>query len=201
MRIGLDFDNTLIDYADAFAAEAARQGVIAPGIAATKAEVKRAAITSDGDETAWMRIQGQVYGRGIAEGRLIDGVARFLETARSHPATVFIVSHKTRFGHFDESRTDLREAARGWMRSQGFFDRLGLAEDRVFFAETVDEKVARIAALELDVYVDDLPKVLAHPDWPPATRRIHFLPQPGPSPDAATLCRDWSEIHDVVFGG
>jgi hypothetical protein len=207
VRIGLDFDNTLIDYDAAFVAEAIRQGVIAPGQASTKTEVKQAVIGSGaagtvaGDETAWMRLQGQVYGRGIGDGRLIDGVARFLETAISHLATVFIVSHKTQLGHFDESRTDLREAARGWMWSQGFFDRLGLAEDRVFFAETLDEKVGRIASLDLDVYIDDLPKVLAHPDWPSATRRIHYLPQPGSSPEGVTVCRTWSEIHDVVFGG
>lgn len=200
LRVGLDFDNTLIDYDAAFAAEAVRQGGLRAGEASGKAEVKRRLLAGPGGERAWMRVQGQVYGARIGEGRLIAGVARFLETARDRGAAVHVVSHKTRYGHFDEARTDLRTAALGWMRGQGFFDRFGLDEAAVYFADTRDEKVARIAALDLEVFVDDLPEVLGHPAFPASIRRIHFAPDGAATPDGALACRDWDRIHDVVFG-
>ena len=52
-RVGLDFDNTLIDYDAVFTAEGARRGLIAAG----KNGVKAAAIAAGG-ERLWMTIQG-----------------------------------------------------------------------------------------------------------------------------------------------
>lgn len=200
LRIGLDFDNTLIDYDAAFVAEAERHGAIRPGIATSKRMVKDLVLRDGGGEPVWMRIQGQVYGKGIGDGRLIDGVGRVLETARSRGDSVFIVSHKTQFGHFDESGTDLRRAALCWMRDHGFFDGFGLREDGVFFEDPLEAKISRIANLNLNAYVDDLAKVLGHPDWPEYTSRIHYSPDPGETPAGAHLCRDWTAIHACLFG-
>lgn len=200
MRIGLDFDNTLIDYDEAFVAEAERQGAISPGTATGKRSVKDLVLRQGGGEPVWMRIQGQVYGKGIGDGRMIDGVGRVLETARSRGDTVFVVSHKTQFGHFDESGTDLRQAALGWMREHGFFDRFGVREDAVFFEDPLEAKISRIASLHLNTYIDDLAKVLGHPNWPERTSRIHYSPDPGETPDGACPCRDWTAIHACLFG-
>lgn len=201
LRIGLDFDNTLIDYDAAFAAEAIRQGMLPPGTAGGKAVVKRALLAAPGGERGWMRVQGQVYGVRIGEGRLIDGVAAFLEAARRLRARVAVVSHKTRFGHFDETRTDLRMAALAWMRTQGFFHRYGIAEEDVHFAATREAKIARIAELGLDVFVDDLPEVLADPDFPAGVRRVLFAPCGGPAMQGVLECRDWTAIREAVLAG
>jgi hypothetical protein len=200
LRIGLDFDNTLIDYDAAFVAEAERQEAVAPDTATGKRTVKDLVLRNGGGERAWMRIQGQVYGKGIGNGRLIDGVDRVLETAKARGDSVFIVSHKTQFGHFDESRTDLREAALSWMQDHAFFSRFGLQKDAVFFEDPLEAKISRIAKLHLDAYIDDLAKVLGHTDWPTQTSRIHFTPEPGETPDGAYPCRDWTEIHAYLFG-
>ncbi|MGB1006766.1 MAG: hypothetical protein ACPGVX_06295, partial [Thalassobaculaceae bacterium] len=120
LRVGLDFDNTLIDYDAVFTAEAARHGLTAAG----KDAVKAAAIAGGG-ERLWMTIQGQAYGRGIARAGLISGVADFFTAAKAAGARLFIVSHKTEFGHYDATRTNLRTAARAWMRTAGFFDPAG----------------------------------------------------------------------------
>ncbi len=126
LRVGLDFDNTLIDYNQVFGkifvAEMARRGFATPPSPGGKQAVKRAAIDIAGEEF-WMAIQGQAYGRGIDDARLIDGVGAFFAAANRQAAELFIVSHKTEFGHFDDSRTNLREAARNWMDRHGFFTR------------------------------------------------------------------------------
>ena len=197
VRVGLDFDNTLIDYDAVFTAEAARHGLTATG----KDRVKAAAIAAGG-ERLWMTIQGQAYGRGIAEARLIAGVADFFAGAKSAGMTLFIVSHKTEFGHFDATRTNLRTAARAWMRAAGFFDPagFGLMEEHVHFEGTLDAKVARIAALDLAFFVDDLAKVLAHPDFPPATRGLWFHAADTPPPAGSERCADWPAIGARILG-
>ena len=200
LRIGLDFDNTLIDYDDAFAELAVEQGLTQAGQAASKREVKEALFGLPEGERLWMGLQGYVYGRGIAKGKLIDGVAAFLTKAKSRGDTVFIVSHKTEFGHFDETRTDLREAARGWMKAQGFFEKLGLDLENIFFKPTRDEKVAKIASLNLDVFVDDLPEVLTHQDFPNHVKKLYFAPVGTNCPQGLIHCPDWEAIDGATFG-
>ena len=200
LRIGLDFDNTLIDYDDAFAELAVEQELIQAGQAASKREVKDALFNLPDGERVWMRLQGYVYGRGIAKGKLINGVADFLKKAHQRGDQVFIVSHKTEFGHFDETKTDLREAARGWMRQQGFFDALGLDLENVFFKPTRDEKVAKIASLNLDVFVDDLPEVLTHKHFPKYVKKLYFAPGGAECPDGVVHCPSWEAIDGATFG-
>ena len=81
---------------------------------------------------------------------------------------VFIVSHKTKYGHYDKTKTLLREASLKWMDSQGFFkeDLFGINRKNIFFANTQSEKVLKIKSLNLDVFIDDLEEVFLHDDFP-----------------------------------
>ena len=198
MRVGLDFDNTLIDYDTVFTSEGIRHGLTAAG----KDGVKAAAIAAGG-ERLWMTIQGQAYGRGIAGASLVPGVADFLAAAKSSKVTLFIVSHKTEFGHHDTTHTNLRMAAREWMRAAGFFDSagFGLAEERVHFESTLDAKVARIAALDLAFFVDDLAKVLTHPNFPSATRGLWFHAADIAPPPGCERWSDWPMIGARILHG
>ena len=205
LRVGLDFDNTLIDYDQVFGkifvAEMARRGFAAPPSPGGKQAVKRAAIDIAGEEF-WMAIQGQAYGRGIDDARLIDGVGAFFAAANRQAAELFIVSHKTEFGHFDDSRTNLREAARNWMDRHGFFTATGFAlrPSQVFFEATVNAKIARICSLDLDYFVDDLEKVLSDPNFPKRTQRIWFHADVAGPATSLTRCSDWAGIRQTVFG-
>jgi hypothetical protein len=182
LRVGIDFDNTLAGYGKVFRAEAERLGLLPPGFAGDKTAVRDALAEED-----WQRLQGQVYGRLMPRAELIAGAEAFLIRCRAEGARAFVVSHKTRYGHFDPARVDLREAARAWMRDQGFFDRLGVAPEDVFFEETREAKVARIATLGLDHFIDDLKEVLDHPAFPARPRRHWFV-------------GDWPAIEREIFG-
>ena len=205
LRIGLDFDNTLIDYSDVFAkvfvTESARRDITPSELPTGKQAVKQAAIKLAG-ETFWMSIQGLAYGRGIIDGKLSSGVADFLHTARKDHADLYIASHKTEYGHFDNSKTNLRTAARDWMEDQGFFDPDGfdLHPSWLFFEGTLSKKINRIGALNLDYFIDDLKKVLKSPDFPKYTRGIWFQPQPLAHKNSITPCYNWHTIRELVFG-
>jgi len=201
MRIGLDFDNTIICYDEVFAATAAARGLLPPGFCGAKQAVRDTIRQRPDGEQIWQRLQGYVYGAGIAGARPFPGVADFLRQAQAAGARVMIVSHKTEYGHFDPARVNLRTAAMAWMRGQGFFDAEGFALDpgEIHFAGTRGEKLACIAALGCDVFVDDLPEVLGDPGFPAGVARILFGDQAAPDGAHWRACPSWVAIAQAVF--
>lgn len=180
MRIGIDLDNTIINYDTAFHAAAVAQGLVPADTPANKRAVKAHLHTHhhEGD-LAWQQLQGYVYGRGIGAATLYDGVIDFLQLCNHRGWNVVIVSHKTEFGHFDATRCNLRDAARAWLADKGFFTapEWCIAEDALYFESTRHEKVARIAALACDAFIDDLVEVFEEPHFPTTTKPILFSKQ------------------------
>jgi hypothetical protein len=198
MRFGIDLDNTLICYDQAFARVGKEEGLLPSAFEGNKAAVKRTLLAARPDGYLWESLQGLVYGRRIDAAMLFDGVAKFLEACRAGGDVVAIISHKTEHAHHDPGLTDLRAAAFHWMESNRFFDTAGLGLDRdsVYFEGTRDDKVRRIRALECDVFVDDLAEVLGHTDMPAACRKILF------GSDRQTEFEQyatWDEVRDALF--
>ena len=109
MRIGIDFDNTIITYDEVFRAAARAQGLIEADFDGSKQAVRDAIRLLPDGELTWQKLQGQVYGKGIVDA----GTAATASTASCGGAArrerpVFIVSHKTEFGHYDP---DARQSA------------------------------------------------------------------------------------------
>lgn len=202
LRIGLDFDNTLAGYDEVFAEAAREVGVADGSFRGTKQDVRALCRSRPDGETDWMRLQGLVYGALMPQARLIEGVGAFFARCRRAEADIFIVSHKTEYGHFDEARVNLRDAARAWMNANGFFDRkrLGLSLDHVFFEDDRAAKVARIADLSCSHFVDDLEEVFLEPGFPPDTRSILFTNGRAVGPGPYLPLSDWKAIGDAVFG-
>jgi hypothetical protein len=199
VRIGIDFDNTLAGYDGVFTRLAEEWGLLTPGHTHSKQQIR--ALARQKDELLWQRIQGEVYGLRMYQAEQFAGEDRFLSRcAAATDIEIFIVSHKTQFGHFDETFTDLREAARSWMRNQGFFGQYAIAEQNLFFEATQEEKILRIASLECDIFIDDLAEVFEHPSFPENTRKILFSTERNSASSDVTICSDWSEIEVAVFG-
>ena len=172
VRIGIDFDNTLVGYDALFARLARERRWLPRGGPKSKDAVKRALIASDGHDRRWQRLQADAYGHRILEARAFPGALEFIERAKRDGHQVFIVSHKSERSHLDPS-VRLRDWARRWLKRRG----AGLTSNRVLFASTRAEKVRLIDRLGLDVFIDDLPEVLAHPGFPARTGRILFKPE------------------------
>lgn len=203
MRIGIDFDNTIVGYDEVFADQARRSGLVDASFRGGKQALRDTLRAREGGEEAWQLLQGRVYGAGMTAAGLIDGVDAFLRRCRRTGERVFIVSHKTEYGHGDPERINLRQAALAWMTSQGFFadTGYGLTRESVFFEATREEKLARIAALRCDVFIDDLDEVLFAPAFPAGVRRILFAQTRNGGAADLLHCRTWAEIYEAVFHG
>jgi hypothetical protein len=205
MRIGLDFDNTIIRYDDTFQQAAIERRLLDAKFCGNKQQVRDAIRRLPDGEMKWQALQGHVYGKGIAGAGIFDGVPNFLRRARMEGHTVLIVSHKTEYGHFDPERINLRRAALEWMEAQGFFSerQFAIPCDNVYFETTRTEKLLRIASLDCDVFVDDLEEVLADPGFPKSVRRILFAGTGGGNEVSPlySICADWAAIEEMIFCG
>ncbi|MDE2330580.1 MAG: hypothetical protein KGK16_07360 [Bradyrhizobium sp.] len=204
MRIGIDFDNTIARYDDVFVEAARGRSWVASGFRGTKKQLRDTVRKLDDGEIKWQKLQAEVYGPRMQEAVPFPGVLEFFEAAHRRGFSLFIVSHKTHFANYAEEKVDLREAALRWMEVTGLFEyaRSGLLRANVFFADTRDEKVARIAALGCNVFIDDLEEVFAHPDFPGDVRRILFS-SGNERPDGGSIeaHESWAGISRHVLGG
>lgn len=210
MRIGIDFDNTIICYDEVFANLAKDWQWLAPDWQGTKQQVREVIqATSEGD-LLWQKLQGKAYGEFIHQARAFSGFKEFVSACRAHPEEIeiFIVSHKTEFGHFDEKQISLRQASREWLRQQGFFNPGYLDESQVFFETTREEKIERIKSLQCSHFIDDLPEVLDHVLFPKNVKRYLFQPiADDPScndtryqhDDSLRILSSWESIRHAFF--
>jgi hypothetical protein len=201
LRIGVDFDNTIIAYDHVFCTVGKRCGLLDPDFLGHKQAVRDAIRLSPAGELGWQRLQGHVYGKGLADATVVPGFEDFLRRCGRERCGVVVVSHKTEYGHFDPDRINLRTTARDWMAAKGLFvGEHAISPTDVYFESTRAEKVERIAALGLTHFIDDLEEVLTDPGFPPRIKRI-LLAQTKHDTDAPYVsCPTWQAVEELVFG-
>jgi hypothetical protein len=101
----------------------------------TKVKVKQSIQNSPNGDLLWQRLQGQVYGKHILLAKVFAGVHEFICLAKMRGHEVFVVSHKSEFGHFDEEHVSLRGQAMLWLEKNNFFhtNQLQLKKENIFF--------------------------------------------------------------------
>lgn len=202
-RIGIDFDNTIVEYDKVFLAAARERQLVGERFVGDKRAIRDAVRLLPDGELKWQRLQGYVYGNGISNAVMFDGLDRFLRRCHSEGHTVMIVSHKTEYGHFDANQIKLRQAAHSWMTAHGFFqeDGFGILSNHIFFGSTRDEKLKRIADLACTHFIDDLEEVLSDPSFPSTVARILFAERAVATGELPYIvCPSWGHIEKVVFG-
>ena len=66
---------------------------------------------------------------------------------------------------------------------------------RKFFT-ALDEKIQKARELNLTHFIDDLPKVIYHPEFPSETKRILFASRSNKVTDEVLVCRTWSDVEE-----
>jgi hypothetical protein len=192
VRIGLDLDNTLIDYEAALTATGIALGAVPAGVRLSKRDVRdRIRALPDG-ETRWIEVQAHVYGPGIDGARLYPGVPEFIAAARERGIELAIVSHKTEYAVAAPDGPSLRACARDFLRKHEI-------ELPVYFESTRSEKCARLARLGITHAIDDLIEVFDDAAFPPGIERWLFAPygsQPHPTVDRHFVT--WRELREAI---
>ena len=197
MRIGLDFDNTIVGYDSLFHKVAVEGGHVPANLPVSKTAV-RDYLRAAGHESVWTEMQGYVYGVRMLEAEAYPGVAKFLADARQAGIVVAIVSHKTRHPFIGPPH-DLHAIARAWIKRH-LSDSSGplIPADRIFFELTKEEKLTRIGAECFDCFVDDLPEILTASAFPTGTVPVLFDPEERSHSEIATIVTGWAEFSSLA---
>lgn len=202
-RIGLDFDNTIVIYDQVFAELGQQAGLLPPGFSGSKDQARAYIRALPDGEAKWTRLQAGVYGPGIQKARMAPGFLPFIAACKAEGCELAIVSHKTEFAAADPNGTNLRDAARGWILANGLAGTATapLHLDNIYFESTRAAKIARIAALGCDCFIDDLEEVFEEAGFPPLTDR-HLIKLDATDMPAGpfTPWRNWADLQRGFFG-
>lgn len=197
MRIGIDFDNTIANYEGLFHKTALRLGLIDEQIGRSKEDVKNF-LNGQKKEHEFTMLQGLIYGRQIAEAVTFPGFEDFLNLCESRHATIYIVSHKSKYPIIGP-KYNLHEAAINFIHSNQLLRERALSINQIFFESTKDNKIQRACKLSLDYFVDDLPEIVNSSKLRAATKTILFDPNGKEQHSCARTFKTWSNISKFIF--
>jgi hypothetical protein len=200
MRIGIDFDNTIVSY-DALFHRIAFEKKLIPGRIPVNKIAVRDYLRSIDQEDQWTLMQGEAYGLRMNEAQAYPHAIEFMIQANKAGHQLYIISHKTK-NPFMGPPYDLHQAAKSWVNSNLIFEDAPLFEaDHVFYELTKEEKINRIQKLECAVFIDDLPEILLMDGFPNNTKKILFDPEK----NSSTLRKEylkigsWQEISELIL--
>ena len=208
MRIGLDLDNTIIDYGDAFLNEAKELKCLPDNSTMSKTQI-RDFVKQNYGNTKWVEIQKNVYGNRIKNAKVFPGFKRFLLRSFLNGCELVICSHKTEFPlGSDSDEVNLREEAKNFLIQQKIIgtSSIQVSCENIFFSNSIDEKINSIKINDLDYFIDDLSSILSHIKFPQTTIGVQFLQ----IEDEEVLLDDphssfkkfrwWDDISSFIFG-
>jgi hypothetical protein len=191
--LGLDFDNTIVDYDTIFRDVAVDAGYLPSTFRGTKTGVRDALRAQPSGETLWQQVQAAAYGPRLIDARPYDGFDRFVARCRQLSIPLFVISHKSERAAADPAGTNLRRSAAAWLEAhfgEGAFE-------GIFFEDTRALKIARIELLQCTHAIDDLLEVLQDPAFPAGIVPWLFDPSSARSADIESF-ESWAELLERV---
>ena len=195
-KLGVDLDNTIICYDEAFQRVGVKTELLPPTFIGNKREVKSYLLGLFNGQFKWEKLQGLVYGREILSAHVFPGFLPFLDELKRNCLEIVIISHKTRIAHHDEKNTNLRLAAKSFLIKELILGKHKVPNKNLVFCGTLDEKINRINDENCDLFIDDLEQVFDHPKFPNKCQKILF----GSKSDKYKSIDNWKSLSDELFG-
>lgn len=195
LRIGIDIDNTVLDFSESIRRSAHDiLGIdLEPksGKSASSFRIKELV----GNEV-WTDLQGYIYAEYSVYASTFDGALSTISGLRHQGHQIQLISHKTKrpasgrsvdLHHWTQltlERTGVLETMHSDPKDQG---------ESIILCESVEEKIWEISSQGCEVFIDDLLKVLR--PLPTGLRKIHiFCDGQHPSNKAIKCHSDWAEV-------
>lgn len=168
--IGLDLDNTLIDYSKSIEIYSTKY----LGTSYSNVIQIRNALKNQSLGIEWQRAQSWMYTEGLFYAHLAEGAVELLDKSFERSEAVHIISHKTtntpeKFGYLD-----LRTPAKAWIERN--LEPYGIDLSYVHFESSRAGKIERIKELKITHFVDDLIEVLTDREFPKTVKKYLYSP-------------------------
>ena len=160
MLIGIDLDNTIIDYRFSLEEMMGEEYPEHDVQEISKEKVKKYIRDNYGEE-AWTEAQGRLYTYYLKAAKVYDGFSEVLVKLKDLGCDVKIVSHKTNRPIIG-GNSNLREYALNWLEAKSVIgdSPSQIAKEDIFFANSLEEKAMLINQNDFEVFIDDLPELL-----------------------------------------
>ncbi len=201
--LGIDFDNTLVNYDNLFYKLALEEGLIDELVPAKKIAI-REYLNQKGLDSRFTKLQGEVYGLRIIEADPAPGMLRALKQMSKIGVQMVVVSHKTK-KPYSGVQYDLHKAAMSWLEKHSFFSSQGLNWNvrDVFFEESKNAKISRIEEINCTHFIDDLPEVLDMLN--PRIKKYLYYPHEAlkhtHEKGGSILMKNWNELETLIGNG
>ena len=197
IKLGIDFDNTLITYDLLFKKAALEKNLIPINFPESKSLIRNY-LREKGQEKLFTILQGEVYGSRIFEATQSEGMYDSLTKAKNNGIELFIISHKTKTP-YEGPKYNLHNAASNWLEKNLFFEKSGINIPRknVYFEVTKTKKIKRIESLGCTHFIDDLPEILDMIN--PKIKKILYNPKLNylKNNDYINM-KNWSELSKII---
>lgn len=194
MKIGIDLDNTIVIYDDLIRSQADLLNV--PMNLDTKKDIANY-LRANNLEYKWTEIQGLIYGSLMHKAKIAPNFYNILLELIKNNIEIIIISHRTKYSQHDGLH-NLHDSAYNWL-NENIFLKLNGFHFKVFFGETIDEKINIIREQKVDYFVDDLEKILKHKEFPTATKKILFTNEAKYKSDAEIqILTNWNLLFKFI---
>ena len=168
--IGLDLDNTLIDYSKSIEIYSKKY----LGTSYSNVIQIRNALKNQGLDIEWQVAQSWIYTEGLSYAHLGEGAVELLDVSLQNSIPIHIISHKTANTPKEFGSLDLRNPAKAWIRRN--LESYGIDLSHVHFESTRAEKIERIKKMKITHFVDDLIEVLTDRQFPKTVMKYLYNP-------------------------
>jgi len=191
IKLGIDFDNTITDYTSVFRQVALKKKIIKKNIPVfTKNEIKNYLIHNN-NEKMWTELQGLVYGKYLQYASPQPYLIDTLTLLKTKNIQLYIISHRTLYPYIGE-KVNLHDAAKKWIHLNiaQFFD-----SENIFFEMTIEDKIKRANNLGIDFFIDDLEKILLHPNLSNNIYKILYDPEKNYKDCLLKTINQWNDLN------
>ena len=169
MIVGIDLDNTIINYQNSFKQIAKSENI---KINKNLIKEKLKTIIEQRSKDQWTIIQGEVYGKKINRAKLFKDFKKFFNFAINNKIRLVIISHKTKFPILGEKK-NLHDLAKKFLKrkiNNNYFKE----NKNLFFETSLEKKINRIRNEECDFFIDDLKKIFTNYKFPLYTEGLLY---------------------------
>ena len=188
MRIGIDLDNTIINYENSYNHFYKSKKKL------NKQEIKKILFKKKKVDE-WQSLQSKVYSKGLKYASCYDGVLNFLQFLNNQKIKFFIVSHKSIHPYKNE-KINLRKYAKKWIDTN-IRKKIKISKKNIFFEDTASKKINRIKSLKLDYFIDDLENILIN--LPNKIKKIYFNPYNFRNKFNFKSFKNWNHLYEILF--
>tara|TARA_B100000123_G_C25684310_1_gene407888 strand:- start:332 stop:940 length:609 start_codon:yes stop_codon:yes gene_type:complete len=156
LKIGVDFDNTIVDYQIPLKILLRRNNIKTK--ISNKKQAKKLIIKKFG-EKFWTLQQGLLYGKLIQNAKPFTNCKKTLSLLKKD-FELILISHKTKFPYLGE-KFPLHEKSLQWLKNKKFIGNNNIFKFKdVYFETTINKKINRIKKAKCDIFIDDLESIL-----------------------------------------